>query len=283
MGTQELFHLSTIKLLLTGIRPLNIFIIIASIICALAKLHIIDLLQIIFPIIIVSLIAIIGNLTNDLFDIEIDKINRPERILAKYPEMKKYFMNLIFFCCFLLCAILPFVNYKSQIIVIITLPAMLAYSYFLKGVPIMGNLLIAFYLGFVFSFTEITTMNEINLMIIPSCFAFGISLIREIIKDAEDIDGDSMARLKTLPIVIGLRKTINIVLILIIGFIVFCASTFFDGRYFYYEMSMIFLVFMPLFYLIFFLLKKPTLEALHHASLLLKKITILGLLIIYML
>ncbi len=275
-------RLSTIKVVLTGIRPLNIIIIICSIICALIKLEIKDSFQIATAILIVPFVAIVGNLVNDIFDIEIDKINKPNRALAKQPKLKSIFIYLIFFFTIATAILFFTINLKSQIIVIITLPLMVAYSYFIKGIPILGNLLVAFYLAFVFSFTEILTTNQLDLMILPSCFAFGISLVREIVKDAEDIKGDSFAKLKTLPVLIGPTLTIYVVSFLIIGFIVFCTTTFFNDSFFYYEMSMIFLVFMPLFYLIFFLINKPSIDTLKQASLLLKKITIVGLLIIYM-
>ena len=282
METQGLFRLSTIKLLLIGIRPLNIAIIICSIICTAIKLETKDSYQIVLAILIVALIATIGNLINDIYDIEIDKINKPNRALAKNPNLKVVFIYLIIFCTVTIAALFFTINIESQIIVIITLPLMFLYSFFLKGVPLLGNIFVAFYLAFVFCFTEILITGQLDLMILPSCFAFGISLIREIVKDAEDIKGDSYANLKTVPVLIGLNLSVYFISVTIIGFIVFCSTTFFNNSLFYYEMSMIFLVFMPLFYLIFFLIKKPSREALKQASLLLKKITIVGLLIIYM-
>ena len=277
-----MFRLSTIKLLLIGIRPLNIAIIICSIICTAIKLEAKDPYQIVLAILIVVLIATIGNLINDIYDIEIDKINKPNRVLAKNPNLKAAFIYLIIFCTVTIAALFFTINVESQIIVIITLPLMFLYSFFLKGVPLLGNIFVAFYLAFVFCFTEILITGQLDLMILPSCFAFGISLIREIVKDAEDIKGDSYANLKTVPVLIGLNLSVYFISVTIIGFIVFCSTTFFNNNLFYYEMSMIFLVFMPLFYLIFFLIKKPSREALKQASLLLKKITIVGLLIIYM-
>jgi len=51
-------------------------------------------------------------------------------------------------------------------------------------------------------------------IIIYSFFAFIVSLIREIAKDIEDIRGDEKFRAKTLPIVIGIRKTKNVMIAL---------------------------------------------------------------------
>ena len=45
-------------------------------------------------------------------------------------------------------------------------------------------------------------------MIIPSILAFGLTMLRELIKDIADIEGDKENNLKTLPIVIGEEKSI---------------------------------------------------------------------------
>ncbi len=45
-------------------------------------------------------------------------------------------------------------------------------------------------------------------------FAFFINFIREIVKDLQDIDGDKNGRRKTLPIVLGRRRTVNVVFVL---------------------------------------------------------------------
>ena len=118
-------------------------------------------------------------------------------------------------------------------------------------------------------------------MIVPAFFAFGISLIREMIKDVEDYRGDLQAGLKTLPILIGIKQTICSVIFLIICFIIGSFFIALNNLYIYSIISLFLLVFMPLFYLIFFLIKDPTSKSCSRASALLKKITILGLIIIY--
>jgi 4-hydroxybenzoate polyprenyltransferase len=45
-------------------------------------------------------------------------------------------------------------------------------------------------------------------------FAFFINFIREIVKDLKDIDGDKNGGRKTLPIVLGRRRTVNVVFVL---------------------------------------------------------------------
>ena len=64
----------------------------------------------------------------------------------------------------------------------------------------------AFYLSLDFLFIEITLQGFIDVMVFPAIFAFGVSLIREVIKDIEDFKGDKKAGLQTLPIYIGIKK-----------------------------------------------------------------------------
>jgi len=117
-------------------------------------------------------------------------------------------------------------------------------------------------------------------MLIPAIFAFGISLIREIIKDIEDFEGDKKTGLKTLPVCIGVKNAIYINCVFIIVFIIQCIFISFKFKI-YTTMAVILLVFLPLFYLIFSLIKNPSIETCTKGSSLLKKITITGLLIIY--
>src|SRR5947208_952823 len=60
-------------------------------------------------------------------------------------------------------------------------------------------------------------------------FAFMSTLLREIIKDAEDIKGDQISDCKTLPIVLGIRKTKSILIFISIAFIIILSAYIFIG------------------------------------------------------
>lgn len=103
------------------------------------------------------------------------------------------------------------------------------YSMVYKRVVLVGNVSIAFLAGFVPMMVWLFEMMAMfnNVVIAPenwgvikemSYFVFGLSffafittLIREILKDIEDIDGDAMYGIKSLPMVMGL-KGIRVVL-----------------------------------------------------------------------
>ena len=224
---------------------------------------------------------IVSNLSNDIFDIETDSINNPNRPLITHPSIIYLFKITIIISCVLVLIGSFFINFWAQCIAVGSIPLLISYSKFFKPAPLLGNIFVAFYLALVFIFIEIAITNSINIMIVPSIFAFGISLIREIIKDIEDYKGDAVSKINTLPIFVGIKGSIYIVISLIICFLLIYSSIIVQYLYFYYSMSLFFLVFLPLFYLIFFLVRNPTSKACGEASALLKKTTILGLLIIY--
>lgn len=177
-------------------------------------------------------IAGAGNVINDIHDGEIDKINKPERVLIgkSIPETKAFIFYIILSVLGItMGGLISFVSghpYFSFIFIFI--PALLFYySYYLKGIMILGNIvvsaLVAFSLLLVALFhlpTYLLAENKepyafvFQIVFHYAIFAFCINYTREITKDLEDINGDKNAGLNTLPIVIGRRRTTRLVFLL---------------------------------------------------------------------
>ena len=281
IGLLALSMTNSTKLLLQGIRYPNIIIGLICCIVAIIKIETSINADAMISMGIVVLLMIITNLSNDILDIETDSINKPNRPLIASPSAISLFRNAILICVVSVFILSFFMNLLAQCIAIASIPFLMFYSKLFKALPLIGNIFVAFYLAMVFIFIEIAITNSVELMLIPSIFAFGISLIREIIKDIEDFNGDYASGIKTLPILIGINMSIAIANIIIIIFLFFCMIMMISYVYFYYALTLFLLVFMPLFYLIFFLIKNPTSKSCADVSALLKKITILGLIIIY--
>ena len=96
----------------------------------------------------------------------------------------------------------------------------------------------AFLTGFVFIYAGIVVGN-IGGGLAPFVFAFEINLIRELVKDIEDYEGDSANMLKTLPIAKGILFTEKIISIIIILMIVTSPIPYF---YFHYNYEFLFLI-----------------------------------------
>ena len=209
-----------LKALVKLIRPINflitfISVIVAAFICQPDKSPGLNVFLAAFA---ASFALASGNIINDIFDIEIDKVNRPERPIpsGKIPLPQAYGLYIstlilsIFFSVFL--------NVEALLIVIISVVLLFIYSKYLKRIPLVGNITVSFLTGLVFVFGGVVVENPAS-AIIPAVFAFIINLTRELIKDIEDISGDNNAGVVTFPIKFGLQKSKRLILLITITLI----------------------------------------------------------------
>jgi len=181
------------------------------------------------------LIAAAGYAINDYFDIRSDRINRPDKIIVGRLLSRR--IAILFHTIFNIIAILLgiYVSYKvgsfklGAINIVISILLWL-YSVKYKAYFLVGNIIISFATAMtiiVILLFDISALLSSGQMIITNksllefflwiylLFAFMISLIREIIKDIEDIEGDRKCGCSTIPVVIGIPKTKIILLCLI--------------------------------------------------------------------
>ena len=128
----------------------------------------------------------------------------------------------------------------------------------------MGNMVVALLLGVVFLFSEAAFTNTINIMWMPAVLAFSLMLIREIIKDIEDLKGDMSDNVGAFPVLYGINSSLQIVYFLIVFFCILWWLPYFKGVYGnVYTFLLLLGVEIPLIFCIFFLLKNPTSSGLH--------------------
>ncbi|MFD0843608.1 geranylgeranylglycerol-phosphate geranylgeranyltransferase [Flaviramulus multivorans] len=173
-------------------------------------------------------IAAAGNIINDINDVEIDLINKPDKIIIGKTISEKAAYNL--FIIFNLIGVgIGFYLSNSvnrapffSIFVIISV-LLYIYSTYLKRILLIGNIVISILVALsilivgVFELLPtITPQNQqiqftfFKIIFDYALFAFCINLLREIAKDIEDIDGDYKAEMNTLPIAIGRERAKNI-------------------------------------------------------------------------
>jgi 4-hydroxybenzoate polyprenyltransferase len=118
---------------------------------------------------------------------------------------------------------------------------------------------VAAVLGMVFLFSEAAFTCTVSSMWTPAWLAFGLTFIRELIKDVEDIEGDRWDGARTFPTVFGAHNSFYLVYLLIITFCVLCWIPYFNNSYGnIYAITLLFTVEIPLILSIFFLWKNPT-------------------------
>ena len=185
-------------------------------------------LEFIILVVITVLLAAAGNIINDIYDVDTDMINKPDKVLIGKEISEKLAYNLFFAfniigVCLGFC--LSYMVGRSSffsIFVIISI-SLYVYATFLKRTVLFGNILISLLVGMsiliVGIFDLLPVMNFENRVIQLvffdkvidyAIFAFLINLIREVIKDIQDVDGDYKAGMNTLPIALGRERATKI-------------------------------------------------------------------------
>lgn len=173
---------------------------------------------------------IAGNVINDIIDFEIDKVNRPERALPKELLSIDFAKGIYVFSIItaLLTALLISIYFFFIIAALNIL--IVFYSTHLKTIILISNLTVAIATATPFIFGGLV-VNNVEGGIIPAVFAFFTNFIREIIKDMEDIKGDSSKGVITFPQKVGINKAVYFTSILIILLILLTSFPFVFGIY----------------------------------------------------
>ena len=152
----------------------------------------------------ISSVMAMGNILNDILDILPDQISHPNRPLpSKSIHVWEAKIMLFIFFIIMYISSSHLNSLAQQHLYFIILPLLILYNFHLKKLPLIGNIIIALLLGYVFIFTEIVLNASYHILYIPALLAFGLSLIREIMKDLQDYLGDKKHNINTLPVVCG--------------------------------------------------------------------------------
>jgi len=196
-------------------RPINCLITFLSVIIAafIASFYSFPFFNVFFAAVAASLVTAAGNVINDYYDIEIDKISHPERPLVTGVINKNKVIIIYTILNFIALIISFWISPIAFGFVLFAIILLLLYSISLKKVILFGNSIIAFLTGIVFVFGGIVVEN-VAASVIPAIFAFLINFNREIVKDMEDIEGDLNAGVVTFSARFGIKKAKLIILVI---------------------------------------------------------------------
>lgn len=190
-----------------------------------------------------------GYMINDYYDIKIDYVNKPDEVIIGKGMKRRV---VIFFHSILNITgvgIGLIVSPRIAMINFIASFLLWLYSNSLKRLPFIGNFTVALLTGTAIWIIGYYYQKSELLVLTYAIFAFFINLIREIIKDIEDRQGDRKHGCRTLPIVFGFRNTKRI--IFMIAFCFICAILVVTFKinnaqlYFYFGgLSILFFIFM---------------------------------------
>ena len=224
-----------------------------------------------------GLIAAAGYIINDYYDIKIDLVNKPERVVIGQGITRRYAILLHSVLSFLGIAIGLALDWRIGVINFVSAFLLWWYSNDLKRQPFIGNLVVALLTAMAIVIVDALYHTGNYLIFIYATFAFFMTLVREIIKDIEDLKGDDTFGCRTLPIIWGMRKTKVLIYTIIFLFAatVICLNLIFGNLPLYYFLVFLFI---PLLWLLISLVRADTKKDFTLLSSFCKVILLLGVL-----
>lgn len=165
------------------------------------------------------LIAAAGYIINDYYDVKIDYINKPERVIVGKVLKRRVVMAVHTVFNIVGIAAGTLLSYEVGFVNLLAAVWLWFYSNQLKRLPFIGNLSVAILTGLAVYVVALYYNENTSLIHAYALFALVLSLVREIVKDMEDLKGDAAFGCKTLPIVWGIRKTKYVQYILLAGLV----------------------------------------------------------------
>lgn len=221
----------------------------------------------------------IGNVYNDIRDVDIDLTNKYDKTYIREdrvsPSEAKVFLAILcvalasvsLYCTFILSAWMHFG------MLLLAILALYIYSKTLKSTPIIGNIVVAILsagVGGIILWMEYPVISSIpavvNLLLNFVMISFFLTLYREIIKDIEDIEGDRNQGCRTLPVVYGAKLSTYIasgVLIVLAGCILWLMQ---DAQVYYIYITLALILLAMALFTIFMTSKKTDFSNLSTGS-----------------
>jgi len=213
------------------IRPLNVLIGMLSILMGAVltgTLH--PMAKVILACFSGGIIMAGGNVINDYFDVEIDRVNKSHRPIPSglISRSSAGIWAILLFTLGLFLSI--FVNYIGFLLAILVTAGLYIYGARLKRTLISGNVVVSLFSATAFVYGGVA-VGRIKETFIPAGFAFLFHFGREIIKDIEDQAADENALARTLPIAFGPRAALAVATVAFTTLVLFTLFPYFWGLY----------------------------------------------------
>ena len=243
-------------------------------------------------------IAAAGYIINDIYDVETDLVNKPDKVIIgkTISEKKAYYLFIAFNVIGVLVGFyLSHLVGRSGFFALFVIISGLLYLYasYLKQMLLVGNIVISILVamslvlvGLFELLPVVTTQNQetqltfFKIIFDYAVFAFILNLLREMIKDIEDVDGDYKAGMNTLPIALGRDRASKIIFAL--SFLPVLLVVYYLATYMYKQLLVVvyFLttVIAPMIYIIIKLYTADTKKDYSRLSTLFKIVMVFGML-----
>lgn len=170
------------------------------------------------------LIAAAGYILNDNIDAAIDRVNKPQKQSFAAGISRTTAINTFVIMTSIAVAMGFFLansilNTWLGLVQVASTVLLALYSGVLKKIIFAGNIIVAALSAMVIVIVglyEPSIYPNFNYIIMYGGFAFMISMVRETVKDAEDMEGDKVSGRKTVPAMLGISTTKVIISVLIL-------------------------------------------------------------------
>ncbi|MBN9283912.1 MULTISPECIES: geranylgeranylglycerol-phosphate geranylgeranyltransferase [Flavobacterium] len=171
-----------------------------------------------FIIVFVSTLSIAsGYIINNFYDAQKDLINRPNKSMLDRLVSQKTKLKVYFGLNFLATALAYIVSWRAAFFFATYIFLIWFYSHKLKKYPIIGNLTAALLAVLPFFGILLYFKNFYHVIFAHAGFLFLLMLIREMIKDLENIKGDVASNYQTIPVRFGEKISKQIITVLTIA------------------------------------------------------------------
>ncbi len=250
------------------------------------------------------LIAAAGYIINDYFDLNIDLVNKPEKMVIDKVIKRRWAIvqHIVFSLAGIVISF--YIDFNSKTFWIgfsnaFCVFLLFGYSITLKKKLIIGNVLISALTAWVILVVFFCYYNSlycsscdavyfdaynyrfIRISLLYAGFAFVISLIREVVKDLEDMEGDARHQCKTIPIVWGIPASkvfVAVWLIVLMGTLSIVQVYALQLGWFWSAVYCILLIIVPLLWILMNLFKAQVASDYHKLSSAIKYVMLAGIL-----
>ncbi|MBI4931279.1 MAG: geranylgeranylglycerol-phosphate geranylgeranyltransferase [Bacteroidetes bacterium] len=257
-----------------------------------------------------------GYIINDYFDVRIDNINKPKQLVIDKGVKRRVAMGAHAVMSFLGVAIGIFLSWRCHILMAgstlfcASVIALWYYSTSFKYQFLKGNLLVSLFTGitpFMVALFELPkiishynntlaqqqydfgTATTYTILVWVGCYgiaAFALSLIREMIKDMEDVEGDMEYGCRTIPIVLGIKKAKMITSALIVLFMAgigYVMPHQYEAKDKISFLYFLILIQLPLLFILLRVFKAKEKKHFHFASVMVKIVMLTGICFLFLL
>ena len=153
------------------------------------------------------LIAAFGNAYNDICDLPADRVNRPDRVLVRGDIDMVQALRIAGWCLAVGLMVAAYAYVNALILAVTVSTVLFVYDRDLKSRPLVGNAAVAAICGATVAYGAIAGPDWNRQVLVLTVSAFFLTLVRELYKDIQDIEGDLSMGARTFPILFGEHRS----------------------------------------------------------------------------